>query len=325
MIALGTTLVILLVAFLLAAAVSPFETMGWWAGWYGDTDDDKYLEEAIGTNNTESNNEKVSVKSNKDHFVVFLTGVHSVSDNTYAGREIKLLSHLQERLTDCEIFEVFPYAVTNRALTGERVFGTFWRWAYNRKRRGQWILGTIINMRNIFQVGIAADKRYGPMYNQGSAEMILRGLRENGYKAGSGVPVTLIGYSGGGSIASGAAAFVKSQINAPVVVISLGGAIFSHVGLLRIDKLYHLIGNDFLHKFTNIVFPMRWPIFAYSAWHRAMRRGLIVLYDLGPATHTGKGGYLDSKSFLEDGRSYFQQTVDAIVTIIGVSSQSEIE
>jgi len=70
---------------------------------------------------------------------------------------------------------------------------------------------------------------------------------------------------------------------------------------------------------------MRWPIFAYSAWHRAMRRGLIVLYDLGPATHTGKGGYLDSKSFLEDGRSYFQQTVDAIVTIIGVSFQNEIE
>ncbi len=321
MIALGTTLVILVLAFLLAASISPFETLGWWAGWYGDRDDEQSLEDAF----KQGGAEILVEPSQKSHFVVFLTGVHSVSGNTYAGREINLLSHLEKHLDDCEIFEVFPYAVTNRALTGERVFGAFWRWAYNRKRRGQWILGTIINMRNIFQVGIAADKRYGPMYNQGSAEMILRGLRENGYQSGSGVPVTLIGYSGGGSIASGAAPFVKSQIQAPVVVISLGGAIFSHDGLLRIDKLYHLIGNDFLHKFTNIVFPMRWKIFAYSAWNRAMRRGLIVLYDLGPATHTGKGGYLDSKSFLDDGRSYFQQTVDALVTIIGVSSQSEID
>ena len=321
MIAFGITLIILLAAFLLAAAISPFETLGWWAGWYGDKKDEQYLEDAI----VRTDDEDTIVQSDKSHFVVFLTGVHSVSGNTYAGREINLLEHLEERLEDCEIFEVFPYAVTNRALTGERVFGAFWRWAYKRKRRGQWILGMIINMRNIFQVGIAADKRYGPMYNQGSAEMILRGLREHGYQAGSGVPVTLVGYSGGGSIASGAASFVKNQIQAPVVVISLGGAIFSHIGLLRIDKLYHLIGNDFLHKFTNIVFPMRWSIFPYSAWHRAMRRGLIVLYDLGPATHTGKGGYLDSKSFLEDGRSYFQQTVDAIVMIINVNSQTELE
>ena len=321
MIAFGITLGILLAAFLLTAAISPFETLGWWAGWYGDTKDDQVLENAIIASEAEDS----VAKSTKSHFVVFLTGVHSVSESTYAGREINLLSHLEDRLEDCEIFEVFPYAVTNKALTGERVFGAFWRWAYNRKRRGQAILGMIINMRNIFQVVIAADKRYGPMYNQGSAEMILKGLRENGYQAGSGVPVTLIGYSGGGSIASGAAAFVKAQIQAPVVVISLGGAIFSHIGLLRIDKLYHLIGNDFLHKLTNIVFPMRWPIFTYSAWHRAMRRGLIVLYDLGPATHTGSGGYLDSKSFLEDGRSYFQQTVDAIVTIINVNSQTELE
>ncbi|MEZ4630174.1 MAG: hypothetical protein R2880_05605 [Deinococcales bacterium] len=239
---------IILSALLLSAALSPLETLGWWAGWYGDEEDNKRLDEAL--------EPPPSTPANpKKHFLVFLTGVHSVSDQTYAGREINLLEQLKHALPDAEVIEVFPYTVTNRALTGGRVFAFFWRWAYRRKRQGQWLLGFIINLRNIFQIAVSADKRYGPMYNQGSAEMILRSLIAHGYEIGSQVPISLVGYSGGGQIASGAAHFVKAQTNAPVQVISLGGALVSHRGLLKINRLYHLVGEDYVERFILIFFP----------------------------------------------------------------------
>ena len=302
-----TLLAVLVVGFLVAGILSPFEALGWWAGWYGRHPEEE--EHALALYPAED----------AEGFVVFLSGIHSVSGAVYAEREIVFLERLRERLTDkiVVVDDIFPYSVTNRALTGQRLFAKFWRWALKRKLSGPGLAGALINFRNIWQVAVSADSRYGPIYNQGSAEMIMRGLELHGYEAGSGVPVTLIGYSGGGQIAVGAAPHLRSVLNAPISVVSLGGVISSDPGLLALEHLYHLYGRrDMVQRTGNFLFPGRWPILPYSAWNQAKQKGVIKLIPMGPADHTGPKGYLDAESFLPNGLSYLDATVETIARIV---------
>jgi hypothetical protein len=200
-----------LVVFLFAGVLSPFEALGWWAGWYGDDEPVPAVQAS---------------PVDADHFVVFLSGINSVSGEAFAEREVAFLRRLKRELADSSavlVDDIFPYSVTERALTGRRVFAWFWRWALRTKVSGAGLARFLINLRNLWQVAVSADHRYGPVYNQGSARMILNGLQRHGYRLGSGVPVTLVGYSGGGQVAVGAAPHLKMMIHAPISVISLGG------------------------------------------------------------------------------------------------------
>ncbi len=305
-----TLALVALIGFLIAGALSPFEALGWWAGWYGQP-----LEQSA----PESDDASLAMSQELQprHFVVFLSGIHSVSDEVFAGRELALLERLDAKLLDTVIVEVFPYSVTNRALTGQRTFARFWRWALKRKLSGATLAGFLINLRNVWQVAVSADRRYGPIYNQGSAEMLERALRRHGYEVGSGVPVTLIGYSGGGQIAMGAAPYLKEALDAPIQVLSLGGVLSADPGLLSLDKLYHLYGTrDMVQRLGAIFFPGRWRLLPHSAWNRAKEEGIVELIDLGPVKHTGRGGYLDDKSLRPDGKSFLDATVEAIVRAI---------
>jgi hypothetical protein len=291
--------------FLFAGVLSPFEALGWWAGWYGD-EEQQGLEERASP-------------SSAGHFVVFLSGINNVSGEAFAEREVAFLKRLKRELADTGallVDDIFPYSVTERALTGRRVFAWFWRWALRTKVSGPGLAGFLINLRNLWQVAVSADSRYGPVYNQGSASMLLSGLLRHGYVPGSGVPVTLIGYSGGGQVAVGAAPHLKTMIRAPISVISLGGVISADPGLLTLEHLYHLYGaRDNVQRLGSIFFPGRWP-FIPSPWNSARKRGVVELIPMGPADHTGPGGYLDEGSFLPDGRSYLDQTVETITRLI---------
>ena len=83
------------------------------------------------------------------------------------------------------------------------------------------LLAATINIRNILIVSVAADQRYGPIYNQGTAQIIHNSLLCYGYQPG--MPVTLIGYSGGGQMAVGAAPYLRRSLKAPIELISLSG------------------------------------------------------------------------------------------------------
>jgi hypothetical protein len=294
--------IILALAMLVMGALAPLEALGWWAGWFEGQD---------------TTLETPQLKKPLRQVVVFLTGIHSVSDETYAGREINFLETLRKRLEDTLILEVFPYSATNRALTGERFFAWFWRLALKLKRSYLSMAGIMINLRNGWQVAVSADKRYGPIYNQATAEAIAHDLQEQGYGVGSRVPVILIGYSGGGQIAVGAARYLKPMINAPVSVISLGGILCADPGLLELEAFYHLVGRkDRLQTLGVIFFPGRWTMLPNSPWNQAKRKGIIHLISMGPVDHTGKHGYLDNQAKLPDGRSFLQQTVDIVVSIV---------
>ncbi len=301
---------ILAIAFLIMGVLSPIEALGWWAGWFSQ-------EQAMPKAPALSS-------SNFKQALVFLTGVHSVSDETYARREIQFLENLRQRLPDVLILEVFPYAATNQALTGQRFFAWFWRIALKLKQGHIPLGGVIINLRNGWQVVVSADKRYGPIYNQATARTIASSLQEHGYPLHSQIPVILIGYSGGGQIAVGSAQYLKYLIDAPVSVISLGGILCADPGLLELESLYHLSGDkDQLQRLGKIGFPGRWPLFPYSPWFQAQKKGIIKLISMGPIDHTGKNGYLDSKAILSDGRSFLEQTVDVVVSIVRRKEEEE--
>jgi hypothetical protein len=214
------------------------------------------------------------------------------------------------------IDDVFPYSVNNLALTGQPFFSRLWRIALRSKLHGPAIIGYLINVRNLWQVLISADKRYGPMFNQAAAEVVLDGLLRYDYDPQSEKPVYLVGYSGAGQIAVGAAGYLTEWIKAPVRVISLGGIFSSDPSLLIIDHLYHLFGTKDRAQKLNLLAPGRWSMLPASEWNRMRRNGRATAIHMGPMCHTGRGGYLDASSELPDGTAYVDRTVEVVASIV---------
>jgi hypothetical protein len=299
---------IIVVGFLIWAALAPFEMLGWWAGWFGD----KVYDDAIPPDGLVR-----MVRPNCTCYIVFLSGIGRVSGENFSYREQVFLRQLASALPHAVVIDdIFPYSVNNLALTGQPVFARVWKWALQRKLNGPTIAGYLINVRNIWQLMISADKRYGPIYNQASAEVVLHGLLRYSYDPQSDTPVFLIGYSGAGQIAVGAVTYLKEWIRAPIYVISLGGIFSSDPGVLAADHVYHLYGEkDHAHTW-GLFAPGRWPMFAASEWNRARRQGKVTAIRLGPMGHTGAEGYLDGKSELPDGTTFVQRTVQTIEDIV---------
>lgn len=312
-------LTVLLLWLLIAMLLAPFEALGWWAGWFEGDEQAHPIPEP---------DDKPTPKHNVSGYLVYLTGISGVSGEVFLDEEITLLQRLDEALPHTVVVDdVYPYGLANEALTGQRVFAWFWRFALRMKLEGKGLrryVGLLINIRNGLQVSVSADRRYGPIYNSGSARMIVRGLLRHGYERGSGTPIYLLGYSGGGQIAVGAAPYLKRMIDAPITVISLGGVLSGDPGVLAVEHLYHLRGRrDSVQRFGMIVSPSRWHIGRYgvlplSRWNKARRDGKITVIDMGNVTHNGREGYLDDLTPhpTERGYSLMDKTVQAISGLI---------
>jgi pimeloyl-ACP methyl ester carboxylesterase len=257
-----------------------------------------------------------------DHYVVYLPGIGEISGEGLDEKEKSFLAGLAAHLPDLEIVkDVFPYAMNNNGLTSQRLFAALWRWIQQRKLNGKVLLANLINIRNLFQVAVSADRRYGPIYNYGTAEVIQAALLRRGYKIGHGKPVTLIGYSGGGQIAIGAATYLKTMLKAPLQVISLGGTFADDPGLVYIDHLYHLYGQkDIAQQLATLLYAGRWPLLRYSTWNQAKAEGRVTMICIGPMRHRGSGGYLDDRSYLPTGQSYQDHSVEIMARLISSST-----
>ncbi|MCB0062772.1 MAG: hypothetical protein KDE19_11675 [Caldilineaceae bacterium] len=253
------------------------------------------------------------------HYIVYLSGIGAFTGSSIPREELPFIEALRTQVSNSAIItDVFPYSVTNLGLTGERLFARIWRYIEAQRPHNPnslWLY--LVVLRNLFQVMVAADRRYGPIYNLGVAREIWRSLLQHGYRPDSKTPLTLIGVSGGAQIAIGAVSYLSKVIGAPIQIISLGGVIASDPGLLKVKHLYHLYGaNDSTHKIGPLLFPGRWSVSANSAWNRALRRGLITMKETGPADHVGKDSHFDPDAFAPDGRSYFQITLDEVLAIL---------
>ena len=298
---------------LIAAALAPFESLGWWAGWFGGPDEKG--PPAVADRKTPA--QQGIAEAN--HYLVYLSGIGAISGDYLEPAEIELCDELASRFPDIALVkDVFPYAMNNRGLTSQRLFTSMWKRIKQLKMEGKGLLVNLVNVRNLFQVAVSADRRYGPIYNYGTAEVIYAGLLRQGYPVGSGKPVTMIGYSGGSQIALGSARYLQSMLEgAPLFVISLGGVMAADPGLDAIKHVYQLYGaRDPFQKIGQIAYADRWAILPYSPWNRAKAEGKITFIAIGPIGHTGTKGYFSDKSHLENGRSFLDHTVDAIAQVL---------
>lgn len=309
---LGIGLVMLV---LVAAFFAPLESLSWYAGWQSPRevpDDQAMMAQEANIGATRSD-------PAVDHFMVYLSGIGAISGLSVPAEEEPFLAGLAARLPRSVLIrDVFPYSVTNSGLNGQRAFARFWRWIEQQRMvKPGAVLPFLINVRNLFQVAVSADRRYGPVFNYGVAQEIVRRLKRHGYVIGEHKPVTILGFSGGGQIGLGAATYLQRMINAPVQMVSVGGVLSDDPGCAVVVHLYHFYGSkDPVQDLGVKLYPGRWPGVTTSYWGRALDAGKITLQDIGPYAHNGKGNYYDTEARLPDGRTHCTGSIDAICAAV---------
>ncbi len=147
-----------------------------------------------------------------DGYLVYLDGIGKMRfrDSRDGGR---LVEQIVVEATELRVLgHVLPYSPLARPLA--------------ERRGAPWLrhhAALALFVYNVVQILVAADTRYRPLYNRGVGGQIAAQLRHAGYAPGSGVPVVLLGYSGGAQIATGAVGELSTQLGAPVTVVLLGG------------------------------------------------------------------------------------------------------
>ncbi|MEM8771277.1 MAG: hypothetical protein AAGD92_06485 [Pseudomonadota bacterium] len=273
-------------AFLVTAALSPLETLSWWAGWTEDEleDDENGYDDA-----------PLQPDESIAAYIVYLSGVASISGQYLLPREKSFIRGLRKELPAVAVIaDVFPYSPAGLPLlAAPRLFDRLWRRVQTVKIQGKRsLLAFLINIRNIFQVMVAADHRYGPIFGQGAGNAIGGALLKAGYQPGSRAPVYIIGYSGGAQVAVNAAPFLQAKLSCPISVISIGGVMASDPGLSVISTLHHIRGDgDRVEKTGALLFAERWRIFATSPWNMARRENRIKIHKIKNMIHAGPRGY----------------------------------
>ncbi|MBX0328369.1 hypothetical protein K2Z83_11845 [Oscillochloris sp. ZM17-4] len=292
-----------LVAALVAALLSPLGPLFWWSGWMHRP-----------ASMIAAPPDAPRPPADPTHYLVYLSGIGVVDAADLGDLELGYLRQLAARLPGCVIIhDVFIYAVDNVGLSAEHWLGGFWRWVRHSQvaRSRIAVLGNLINLRNLLQMLVSADQRYGPLYSWGTAGVIARTLVAHGYRSGSGAPVTLIGYSGGAQIALGAARYLGPALGAPLQLITIGGVMSADPGLDTVEAVHQLCGaHDPMPRYGARCFPGRWPIVCGSPWNRACAAGKITTVAVGPGHHRGLGGYFDPAA-RTDGPSLRDRSVDA--------------
>jgi len=307
-------LALLLLFFL--SLLSPFEALGWWAGWSRkELQPDKNIIPYL-----TPNAEKES--PNAKNYLVYLTGINGYSGDFLGHREMNFLAGVEKRAPGTVIArDIFAFSASNNPLNGDRLLAKVWEWIHTlRLKNPRIFLKNIISIRNILQVAVSADPRYGPINNVGVAKEITTSLLSKGYVPGSGKAIFLVGVSGGGQIALGTARYLRKLLQAPVYLISMAGVLSDDPAILSLEHLYHLNGSkDNIPKLGVIFYPGRWPILPYSAWNQAQKAGKITYINTGPMTHMGRETYFTRSAKLPDGQSYLDHVVDIVVGILNNS------
>ena len=309
----ATLLTIGLLLLVVSLLLAPLEALGWWAGWFGDEE----LGEQPKRAKSRSDYREFGAGKTSERFVVYLDGIAKVGHGNYED-VTGLLDRLSAGLPRSVVLgDILPYSVSNVELIEGRLLSRFWRRMLQFKLEGrQPLLSFSINVRNLLQVLVAADGRYGTIYGRGEARMIVAGLLAKGYRPGSGAPIIIIGYSGGVQIGLVSVPFLKRALEAPITMISLAGIMASEPGMSQLEHFHHLEArSDRIPLWGRLAFPGLWGVMSYSAYNRLKRSGKYSQYDLGTMRHNGAGSYLDDDAFHGD-RSHQEITAEKLIDLI---------
>ncbi|MFI6293631.1 hypothetical protein ACIBEJ_18720 [Nonomuraea sp. NPDC050790] len=202
--------------------------------------------------------------------------------------------------------QVLPYSPLANPLAQRPV------WARLRHRAG-----LLLFLHNVMQTFVAADKRYRPIYNRAVGSQIATQLQRAGYKAGSGIPVVLLSYSGGAQVATGAVEMLYTTLRCPLVLITVGGFHNGANDMTHAEHLHQLTSADDLIERVGVwMFPQRWRLWRGSGWNRARSAGKVTTHWLDPATHFGRRSYISPAAELPDGRTHLDRTADLVIALI---------
>ncbi len=303
--ALQTLLLVGVALVVIMALLAPLESLRWWAGW---SDDDV----AEAAPRAVEGPAPVAPPPSDACYLVWLSGIGSVPGKTEDPFEVRFLTELKQRVPSAVIIDdAFAYSVRENPLAGKEIQDRVWRTARAGDVKGleKVMLGSLIQLRNTLQIAVSADGRYGPIYNLGLAEAVGKRLLARGYPAELAPPIILLGYSGGGQIAVGAARYLKGWFHAPVYIISIGGVIGDEPGIQSVEHLYQVRGSkDPIPMLSRVVFIGHWPFVWYSYWNRARTSGKVTFLAGGPAGHMAEAGYF--------GSPHIENTLSIVVPLI---------
>jgi hypothetical protein len=309
---------IVLFLVVLGGVFVPLESLGWWAGWGGKKQRQALLD--LEKLDSEKPAPDLPPTPEMDLYVLYLSGIGIASSDGLAPDELDFIRNLQTITPGLEVItDVFPYSINNNPLTGERLLSPLWKKIreIQKKKMDSLISGTTITLRNMLQVVVSADPRYGPIYSMGVAEEIARSLANHGYRLGSHKPIYLIGYSGGGQVSVGVATYLTVMMDAPIHVVSIGGVISDDSGIKHVTKLTHHFGSkDFIQKVGEIMWAGRWSTMKSSDWNTVKAEGRITFHSMGPMNHMLKESYFDDYAKFDNGKSYAMTTAEAVKAAI---------
>lgn len=314
-----------LVALLVAALTSPLESLSWWAGWFDENEERDNLEDDF-VEKIDQNTPAVAPPG-VERYIVYLTGIGGFATDQFFPEEEAMLDRLEATMPNSVIVrDIYPYSPhAGGLMSANRVFASFWKRAVDAKLSGG-LAGFVINLRNVLQVLVAADSRYGPVFSRGIGQIIVRALEKQGYPFGKGIPITLLGYSGGGEISVSVTPVLERALQAPISIVSLGGVFTADRGIDALSGMIHLYGTrDGVQRLGVLAFPRRWR-FVPSYYNQLRREGVIRAEVVGEMTHNGPQSYLDGESVLPDGQTYLDYSVSRLAAAIReVSARPRVE
>ncbi len=302
---------------------APFEAMTWWSRWTTDPDDEPIDAQArIDSGRAADPADGDSVLHSKA-VLFYVTGIGTMAGDYHPALEKNFLDALKRALPDVTVIDnFFPYSPAGIPLNGQRIFARFWRFL---GRHRALVTKTLIRLRNMFQVLVAADGRYGPIYSAGTYRTMHEKLLSRGYTADSIQPIILLGYSGGAEISLGAAPFLQSAYHGRLTLLSLGGVLSSHAGLAALDRLVHIEGTaDRVSRISGIFFVHRWRLFGSSYWNLSRKQGKFTKIAMPGIAHNGPGGYLDDDMVTKGASaSNLQRTLAVIRSVVDAEIAEE--
>ncbi len=313
---------VVFVLLLFAAAASSLEALLWWAGW--DKSAPSYSFAGL-PEPQRSQGESGRPATEPESYVVYLSGAGTMDPARMDEKELQFMAQLRAGLPSSTfILDVFPYSPTTRRLTDERWLRRTWNYVLHARRVDRKQRSTLQRLgihaaqfRNVLQVAVSADRRYGPVYSYGVARTIAASLVRHGYRFGSDSPVILVVLSGAGQISVGCTPLLRRMLCRPIWIISIGSILADDPGILEVEHLYHLSGSrDRTQHIGKVFYPGLWPIFPRSAPNMARNLGKISVIPMGPMTHMGIGDYMSRSAVLPDGRRYVDKTTEVLAGLV---------
>lgn len=270
--------------FLFGLFTSPFESLAWFSGFNAMELKEKFKGKIIKSKTPSS-------------YLVYISGIGISGQHDFTKEERNFVEVLKKRYSTINIIdEIYPYKIFNETLTSNTWLSYLWRLALKFRKTNFKYVAYLINVRNLFQVFVSADSRYGPIFNLAAANRTIQKLLSKGYKQNRKNIIYIFASSGGAQIGVGMSRYLKDFFNCKVILISVGGGFSSNKSFKQIDCFYDISGSkDNIYKFVSYAFPGRWSISQNSYWNILIKKGRVSKYVLGGVGHLGENGYFGNE------------------------------